>query len=230
MSFIKFPVLFSLFCVHNVFAQNFSWSAGWTSLALRPLPVYYDHQNWRDFKLQHQMKLAYHFSKSKKGFQKIQVQTAYSHPLKQVPDPDIFGFQDMEVVLFYAFHSSLQVFVSGLLPLSKSSVKKPLTAAGSVGFSYFFPFPTEQEALLSLNFRQFLSLNTHHNLLKSFLESYIYNDLLSLNHELNITGPLYAGFVLESSWVCKIFILIPIRFIMRGVRRFACFTPGKTFN
>lgn len=197
MPFMRILVLCFLLFAHLVFAQE--WSAGWSSLALRPLPVYYDHQNWRDFQLQHQAVLAYHFSKSQKGFQKVQVRAAYLHPLKPVPDLDFFGFQDLEAVLFYAFHPSFQMFISGLLPLSKSSVKQPLVTAGSLGFSYFFTFSKEQREFLNLSFRHFLSLNAHHNPLRSFLESYIYNDLVSFNHELNVTGLSYAGFALESS-------------------------------
>ena len=202
MSFTRILPLFFLLMTHNIFAQGgFPWSVAWTSLALRPLPVYYDHQNWRDFTLQHQVELAYHFSKLKKGFQKVQIQMAYSHPLKPVPDPDIFGFQDLESSLIYAFNPSVQVFVSSLLPLSKSSVNKPKTVAGSVGISYFLSFSKQPRELLNLGlrFRHFISLNAHQNVLRGFLESYIYNDLVSLNHELHITGPAYAGFVLESS-------------------------------
>ena len=199
MPFIKISFLCFLLFAHNVFAR--AWSAGWTSLALRPFPVYYDHQNWRDFTLQHQVEWAYNFSESGKGFQKVQIQTAYSHPLKPVPDPDFFGFQDLSVVLFYAFNPSAQVFVSSFLPLSKSSVKKPLVGSGSLGVSYFFSLSKELVKLLNLemHFRHFLSLNAHHNPLRNFLDSYIYNDLISLNHELSITGPAYAGFILESS-------------------------------
>ena len=197
MPFIKIFTLCFLLFVHPVFAQG--WSVGWTSLALRSLPVYYDHQSWRDVQLQHQALLAYDFSKSQVGFQKIQVRTAYLQPLKQVSDLDFFGFQDLEAILFYAFNPSFQMFISGLLPLSKSSVKQPLVTAGSIGISYFFDFSREQKELLNLSFRHFLSLNAHHNPLRSFLGSYTYNDLAAFNHELNITGPSYAGFVLESS-------------------------------
>ena len=197
MPFTKILVLCFLLFAHPVFAQG--WSVGWTSLALRPLPVYYDHQSWRDFQLQQEASLAYDFSKSQTGFQKIQVRTAYLHPLKPVLDLDFFGFQDLEAVLFYAFHPSFQVFISGLLPLSKSSVKQPLVTAGSLGFSYFFVFSKEQKEFLKLSFRHFFSLNAYHNPLRSFLDSYIYNNLVSFNHELNITGPSYVGFALESS-------------------------------
>ena len=203
MPFIRILFLCFLLFAHPVFAQG--WSVGWTSLALRPLPVYYDHQSWRDVQLQQEALLAYDFSKSQTGFQKIQVRTAYLHPLKPVSDLDFFGFQDLEAVLLYAFHPSFRMFISGLLPLSKSSVKQPLVTAGSLGFSYFFSFSKEQKELLNLSFRHFLSLNAHHNPLRSFLESYIYNDLVSLNHELNITGLSYAGFTLESSLILQNF-------------------------
>ena len=202
MFFFKIFFLLSSLSIQMVFAQkDSSWSAQWTSLTLRSLPIYYDHQNWRALKVQHQAGLNYHFSKSQKGFKEVQVQLAYVHPLKPVPDPDLFGFQDLTAVLVYALNSSVRVFAGSLLPLSRSSIRKPLTAAGSAGVSYFLSFPEEmEEALrLSLRFRHFISLNAHHNVLRSFLESYIHNDFVVLNHEIHIQGPSYAGFALESS-------------------------------
>lgn len=201
MFFSKMLFLFAFFFTQITLAQkDHPWSARWTSLALRSLPVYYEHQNWRDFKVQHQMALAYYFSNSPKGFQYVQAQLAYRHPLKPVPDPDLFGFQDLETTLVYSFNSSIQVFASGLLPLSKSSVKKPLITAGSVGVSYFLSLIEESEVFsdIGILFKHFISVNAHQNVLKSFLETYIYNDLVSLNHEVHIKGLSYAGFVLES--------------------------------
>ncbi len=198
----KIFLLLSLLFTQMVFAQkDSSWSAQWTSLTLRSLPIYYDHQNWRELTVQHQAGLNYRFSKAQTGFQEVQVQLAYTHPLKLVPDPDLFGFQDLTAVLVYAFNPFLQVFAGSLLPLSRSSIKKPLTAAGSAGVSYFFSFPEElgEVLRLTLHFRHFISLNAHHNVLRSFLESYIHNDFIVLNHEFHIKGPSYAGFSLESS-------------------------------
>ena len=175
MSFSKIFFLFSLLFTQMVFTQeDRPWSAGWTSLMLNSLPMYYDHQkNWRELKIQHQAGLNYHFSKSQKGFQKVQVQLAYSHPLKPVPDPDLFGFQDLSAVLFYAFNSSVQVFAGSLLPLSKASIKKPLVSAGSMGLSYFLQFTEERHKFFQLRalFTHSISFNAHHNVLRSFLEA-----------------------------------------------------------
>ena len=203
MSFSKIFLLLPLLLLTQIaLAQkDHPWEAHWTSLALRPLPVYYEHQSWKDFKIQHQVGLVYYFSKSQKGFQKVQVQLAYSHPLKPVPDPDLFGFQDLDTTLVYSFNPSFEVFASGLLPLSKASVKKPLVIAGSIGISYFLSFAEKLQKPLELGvlFKHFVSLNAHQNVLRSFLESYIYNDLVSLNHEIHFIGLAYAGFALESS-------------------------------
>lgn len=202
MSFIKVSLLFFLLLTPVAFAQtSFPWSASWTSLALRSLPVYYEHQNWRDLILQHQVEASYDLLKFQTGFQQVQARLAYSHPLKPVSDPDFFGFQDFEAVLVYAFNPSVQVFVSGLLPLSKSSLTKPLVTAGSLGVSYLLSFSKKDSKLLNLEilFRHFISLNAHQSVLRSFLESYIHNDVVSLNHEISVKGPIYAGFALESS-------------------------------
>ena len=199
MSFSKICFLFFLLFTQTALAQL--WTGQWTSLALRSLPIYYEHQNWRDFQFQHQVEFAYDLSKFQIGFQKIQARLAYSHPLKPVPDPDVFGFQDLETLLIYAFNPSVQVFVGGLLPLSKASLKKPLVTAGSLGVSYLLSFSKDSHELLSLEilFRHFISLNAHHSVLRSFLESYIHNEIVSLNHEILVKSPVYAGFALESS-------------------------------
>ncbi len=202
MSFSTISILSALLFTQIVFAQeDRPWSASWTSLTLRSLPVYYDHQNWRDFKVQHQVGLAYHSSKSQKGFQAVQMRLAYSHPLKPVPDPDLFGFQDLETILVYSFNPSIQVFASSLLPLSKASIKKPLVVAGSIGVSYLLSLTKEVQKTLDLGLflKHFISLNAHQNVLRSFLESYIHNDLIALNHEIHLQGPSYAGFTLEPS-------------------------------
>ena len=201
MSFIRMSFLLSLF-TFTVFAQTqFPFSARWTSLALRSLPVYYEHQNWRDLVIQHHVEASYNLSKFQTGFQKVQARVAYSHPLKPVSDPDFFGFQDFETILVYAFSPSVQVFVSGLFPLSKSSLRKPLVTAGSLGMSYSLSFVKKESPLLSVEvlFRHFISLNAHQSVLRSFLESYIHNDIVSLNHEILLKGPFYSGFSLESS-------------------------------
>jgi len=202
MSFSKIYFLFFSLFIQTVLAQeNRPWSTSWTSLALRSLPVYYEHQNWRDFKLQHQVEATYNLSKFQTGFQQIQARVAYSHPLKPVPDPDFFGFQDLEAVLIYAFNPLIQVFVSGLLPLSKASLKKSLVTSGSLGVSYQLLFAKRSQELLGVGilFRHFISINSHYSVLRSFLESYIYNDIVSLNHEILVKSSVYAGFSLESS-------------------------------
>ena len=198
---------FLVFAVGGALAQDFSVIGAGDQEPVGALlslgvfrPVHYTYQDFSDFDVRYRVQVFYTDSQRKnideKGFSKghrFQVEWSYSHALKKVAEPRLFGSGDIEGSIIYAFNRRFQSSVHVILPTSYISRRDSLLAAGELGVYYNVLSP------VYLVFSHFLSVNTHKRPFKNFSSSYIHNDALSLSHSVTWIQALSKKFLLQSS-------------------------------
>ena len=192
MKFFLILIIFSSSVAHSI-----NLKGEWQTLLYRP--IHYSQDKWNDLTAYHNLLFSLKFEKPLFEILPPSLEfsfgVSYSHPLKRVSVPQIYGWRPVQIGVKYPWSSSYQIFAHGVSSYLKDFDTAPLLFGLEVGGRKTFIYKK-----FYWDWSHFISLNAPRYLLRSFLGSYFHNNLLSLGTVVDGYTPTYKGFQLHSRW------------------------------